>query len=167
MLPPPPHLSGDADLSENAILLDGLTHWLPNQILNKMDQLSMAHGVEARVPFLDTRIWDLLIRVPAALMLDGGNKTLLRRAMARERIANADRPKHAFHLPVEGRRAGALAAMARAWLSGDQIRRFGVLKEPFVQRQLAALERGEFLASKRVVAMTALHMWLDANRCAL
>ena len=50
-LPPLEEAGGEANLSENGILLDGLTHWLPNQILNKMDQLSMAHGVEARVPF--------------------------------------------------------------------------------------------------------------------
>jgi asparagine synthase (glutamine-hydrolysing) len=37
------------------------------------------------------------------------------------------------------------------------------LNEPFIRDNVAALRRGEFLASKRLLAMVGLHMWLDAH----
>jgi asparagine synthase (glutamine-hydrolysing) len=46
------------------------------------DKVSMAHSLEARVPFLDNELVDLAVRIPSRLKhADGGGKRLLRQAM--------------------------------------------------------------------------------------
>lgn len=55
---------------------------LPGWILWKSDRLSMAHGVEARVPFLDHPLVELLARLPPQLKLNGlDEKYILKRSM--------------------------------------------------------------------------------------
>ena len=90
------------------------------------------------------------------------NKVLLRRVLARE-SPDSQRPKFAFHVQMEKRYKPSLEALCREWLSPAQIAKHGILKQDFVTESLADLDRGEFVASKRLVAMASLHMWLDAN----
>jgi len=158
---PPP--AGDMDLSLSNAMLETVETWLPYQILNKMDQLSMAHALEARVPFLDPRLYELLSHAPDSLLLTPEeNKVLLRRVLARE-SPDAQRPKFAFHVPMEKRYKPSLKALCREWLSPTEVSKYGILKQDFVTESLSDLDRGEFVASKRLVAMASLHMWLDAN----
>ena len=78
------------ELSLPDLMLDTVKTWLPYQILNKMDQLSMIHGLEARVPFLDPRIYDHLVTAPDSVFLEGReNKVLLRRVLERADGVNA------------------------------------------------------------------------------
>jgi asparagine synthase (glutamine-hydrolysing) len=155
---------GPIDLSLSGLMLETIKTWLPYQILNKMDQLSMIHGLEARVPFLDPRIYDHLLTAPEDAFIDGKeNKVLLRRVLEAAGGVNARRPKFAFHVPVEERYRGELELLCRDWLGHDITSRYGILDEAFVRDNVAALRQGEFLASKRLVAMIGLHMWLEAH----
>jgi asparagine synthase (glutamine-hydrolysing) len=161
-LPPPPP-ANDMDLGLPNTMLETVRTWLPNQILNKMDQLSMAHGLEARVPFLDPRLYEHMANAPDALILNGsGNKIILRGVLKRNG-GESERPKFAFHVPMEKRYKPALEKLCRQWLSADVTGKYGILKQPFIDENLAYLERGEFVASKRLVTMACLHMWLDAH----
>jgi asparagine synthase (glutamine-hydrolysing) len=155
----------DADLSLSGLLRNAFDTWLPNQILNKMDQLSMAHGLEARVPYLDPEIYELLVGVPDELLLARDrNKILLRDLVRREGLAIADRPKLAFHLPVERLYAEELECLADDWLSDDVLRSHGIVKPTLAKASLELLRHGDFVASKQVVAMIGLHMWLESER---
>ncbi|WP_026416502.1 asparagine synthase (glutamine-hydrolyzing) [Actinomadura oligospora] len=75
----------------------GLTRWL-GALLDRKDRMSMAVGLEVRVPFADHRLAEYLFNVPAELKAHGGiEKALLRRATADllpEEIVN--RPKSAY-----------------------------------------------------------------------
>jgi asparagine synthase (glutamine-hydrolysing) len=152
------------DLSLSDLMLETIKTWLPYQILNKMDQLSMIHGLEARVPFLDPRLYDHLLTAPDRAFIDGpNNKVLLRRALDSAGGVNANRPKFAFHVPVEQRYRGELERLCHEWLGHDITARYGILNEAFVRENVAALRQGEFLASKRLLTMVGLHMWLEAH----
>jgi asparagine synthase (glutamine-hydrolysing) len=160
----PASKEGPIDLSLADLMLETIKTWLPYQILNKMDQLSMIHGLEARVPFLDPRLYDHLLTAPDAAFIDGkDNKVLLRRALETAGGVNARRPKFAFHVPVEQRYRGELERLCQDWLGHDITSRYGILNEAFVRENVAALRQGEFLASKRLLAMVGLHMWLEAH----
>ena len=57
-------------------------YYLPDDILNKSDRMSMAHSLEVRPPFLDHRIVEFAARLPQNLKIRGGTlKFLLRRLM--------------------------------------------------------------------------------------
>lgn len=151
-------------LTLSSLMAETVRTWLPYQILNKMDQLSMVHGLEARVPFLDPQLYVHLLSAPDKLFLSGSdNKVLLRKVLERAGGVNANRPKFAFHVPIEQRHGAELESMSVEWLSDDQISRHGILKKQYVAKNIQALRAGEFLASKRLVTMIGLHMWLDAN----
>ena len=160
----PPAREVPMDLSLPDLMLDTVKTWLPYQILNKMDQLSMVHGLEARVPFLDPRIYEHLLTAPESVFIEGHeNKVLLRRVLERAGGVNARRPKFAFHMPIEERYRGELESLCDEWLAHDVTSRYGILNEGFIRANVTALRRGEFLASKRLLAMVGLHMWLDAH----
>lgn len=77
----------------------------------EVDRMSMAHSVEARPPFLDHKLWEFCAGLPPALKLAaGGNKLLLRKAMA-GRLPRA----------VRARRKRGLATPHAAWWRRDRL----------------------------------------------
>lgn len=60
-----------------------LQYWLPGDILQKADRMSMAHSLELRVPFLDWDVFELARKLPVRLKLSGfTTKYILRKAAA-------------------------------------------------------------------------------------
>ena len=163
---PPPRPAGDMDLTLASTMLETVRTWLPNQILNKMDQLSMAHGLEARVPFLDPRLYEHMADAPDELILNGKESKVVLRGVLKRNGGESERPKFAFHVPMEKRYKPALEALCREWLSDSVTKKYGILKRGFIDENMAHLANGEFLASKRLVTMACLHMWLDAHATA-
>jgi len=92
--------------------------WLPNDLLTKADRCLMAHGVEGRVPFLDTAVADLAFRLPDNLKIQGRmGKVLLRRWLDQALpMAQAFSKKRGFTVPVgewiasQGAKLGPLLA---------------------------------------------------------
>jgi asparagine synthase (glutamine-hydrolysing) len=76
--------------------------WLPDDLLIKADKMTMANGLELRVPFLDHKMVEFAATLPSASKTGGkGGKTLLRSAM-RGVLPDAiiDRPKKGFPIPL-------------------------------------------------------------------
>lgn len=72
---------GGTELSR-ILRIDTSCH-LPNDLMIKNDRMTMAHSVEARVPFTDTELYRFMVTVPDGLKLPGlKKKNLLRKAMA-------------------------------------------------------------------------------------
>lgn len=94
-----PRLPGEnpADQRMRETLYMGLTRWLP-MLLDRKDRLSMAHGLEVRVPFCDHRLVEYVWNVPWAMKnLGGREKGLLRAAVSDMLPADiVDRPKSMY-----------------------------------------------------------------------
>lgn len=88
-------------------------------VLTKVDAMSMAHGLEVRVPLLDRRIMDFAGRCSTKLLLpkNGPRKFLLRRAAellgAPESVLNAK--KKGFNVPIAKMLRNELAPLANYW----------------------------------------------------
>ncbi len=93
-----------------------LKHWLPGDILTKVDRTSMAVGLEAREPLLDHRLIEFCATLPVGMRLHAGQgKWLMKKAM--EPYLPKDilyRPKMGFVTPISAWFRGALAAEASA-----------------------------------------------------
>lgn len=91
-------------------------HWLPGDILTKVDRTSMAVGLEAREPLLDYRLVEFAATLPVAMRLRGGEgKWLMKKAL--EPFLPRDilyRPKMGFVTPVSAWFRGPLADQAAA-----------------------------------------------------
>jgi asparagine synthase (glutamine-hydrolysing) len=77
-----------------------LQRYLRNQLLRDADVMSMAWGLELRVPFLDNKLFDTVRHIPAALRLRSG-KRLLAAAVPELPAWIANQPKRGFLLPIE------------------------------------------------------------------
>ncbi len=91
-------------------------HWLPGDILTKVDRTSMAVGLEAREPLLDYRLIEFAATLPVSMRIRGGQgKWVLKHAL--ERHLPRDilyRQKMGFVTPISAWFRGALAGDAKA-----------------------------------------------------
>jgi asparagine synthase (glutamine-hydrolysing) len=93
-----------------------IADWLPNDLLTKLDRCLMAHGVEGRTPFLDTRVAEFAFRLPDDLKVKKGlGKWLLRRWLE-DQMPTADSfaKKRGFAVPVAewiGKRGSTLGPL--------------------------------------------------------
>jgi len=131
-------LKGRLPPSEAALTLD-LLFWLPDDLLVKVDRCSMAHAVEARAPYLDHRVVELALRLPASLKIGpaGGKQVLrelLRRRLPPEAAAViAARPKHGFDVPLDAWLNGPLRASAEEFFSEAGLKNAPMLNAPYVR----------------------------------
>ena len=119
--------SGAPDPVDKALRLDA-TVMLVDDPVKRVDNMTMAWGLEARVPFLDHELAELAAKIPAPLKTASGGKGILR-DVARDVIPSEviDRPKGYFPVP------------ALKYLRGDSLRR---VRETLHSRR--ARERGLF-----------------------
>lgn len=95
----PEELPADPTLEDTVSRLE-LTHYMRNQLLRDSDVMSMAHGLELRVPFLDLPLLNTLTRIPAATRLQPGKRFLLQ-AVPEVPDWIANQPKRGFLFPFD------------------------------------------------------------------
>ncbi|MFI7412618.1 asparagine synthase (glutamine-hydrolyzing) [Streptomyces sp. NPDC049627] len=141
-----------------------LTRWL-RQLLHRKDRLSMAQGLEVRVPYCDHRLVQYAFDTPWALKsFDGREKSLLRAAgtgLAPSSVLH--RPKNhypATHHPDYNR---GLQELARDALSVEQVRALAdeTRIKPCLDTPPEQLQWGHRLRLERVVDLA---LWLDHHR---
>jgi asparagine synthase (glutamine-hydrolysing) len=86
----------------NDILLSDMRLVLPNDMLTKVDRMSMAHGLEIRNPFLDVNVVDFLFTLPDDFKVDRGMRKKLLQDTFRDLLPSAlyNRPKKGFEVPL-------------------------------------------------------------------
>src|SRR5215218_8575077 len=136
--------------------------YLADDLLVKTDRMSMAHSIEARVPFLDPVVADLALALPSRhKVLGASTKRLLRRAVAplvpRE-VARG--PKRGFSIPAAAWLRGPLLPFAREVLSADALRAGGVFEPRTVARVLERHASGREDLSRQLWGLMAFTLWL-------
>ncbi len=152
---------GADDPVDKALRLDS-TVMLVDDPVKRVDNMTMAWGLEARVPFLDYRVAELSARIPSRFKLGDGGKQVLKEA-ARQVIPHAviDRPKGYF--PVPGLKH--LQGRTRDWvrellLDGGNDR--GLFNRASLERLLAHPEEDLTpLRGSRLWQLAALNLWLN------
>jgi asparagine synthase (glutamine-hydrolysing) len=137
--------------------------YLVDDLLVKTDRMSMAHSLEARVPFLDAHVAELALALPTPLKVRGlAKKRLLRRAVAplvpREIVRGR---KRGFSIPAAAWLRGPLVPFAREVLSPERLRGQGVLDPRAAERVLARHVTGEEDLSRQLWGLMCLSLWLD------
>jgi asparagine synthase (glutamine-hydrolysing) len=129
--------------------------------LNYTDKMSMAVGVEARVPLLDLDLVDFAARIPPELKQRGPvGKWVFKKAM--EPYLPHDvvhRPKTGFGAPLRTWMRGDLRALADDLLDAGSLRRRGIFDPAGVANLRAANDAGRADASFTLFAMMAIELW--------
>lgn len=128
---------------QRAMLEDGL-HYLPDDILAKVDRAAMAVGLETRVPFLDHELIALAWSFPPALLWHDGKGKWPLRALLEHYVPRAliERPKIGFGIPLAAWLRGALREWAEDLLDETRLRQEGFLDAQRVRRVWEAFLRG-------------------------
>ncbi|MEZ5659058.1 MAG: asparagine synthase C-terminal domain-containing protein [Burkholderiaceae bacterium] len=92
--------------------------YMTDDVLVKVDRMSMAHSLEVRSPLLDYRVLEFAARLPDALKLgDGRGKRVLRHLAARRLPAEIlHMPKRGFSMPIAQWLRSDLRDAGEAWL---------------------------------------------------
>ena len=128
---------GACDPVDMALRLD-TTVMLVDDPVKRVDNMTMAFGLEARVPFLDHELVELAARIPARHKLAHGGKGVLKEA-ARKVIPAAviDRPKGYFPVPALKYLQGSVLERVRDALNSQAARERGLFRRDYVDMLLA------------------------------
>jgi asparagine synthase (glutamine-hydrolysing) len=147
----------------NRRLRADLTTTLVDEMLTKVDRMTMAAGLEARVPFLDRALVEWAFRQPGRYKVRGGlGKRLLRRALAPALPRAARRPKHGFDVPLGDWLRGPLRPMLLDTLTPEALRRRGLVRADAVERMIRAHLKGRGDYSRKIFTLLVLEEWLRA-----
>ncbi|PYS36719.1 MAG: asparagine synthase (glutamine-hydrolyzing) [Acidobacteria bacterium] len=121
-----------------------IKNYLPNDILTKVDRMSMAHSIEARVPLLDHKFVEFAATIPPELKLNGKtSKYIFKKAM--EGILPNEilyRPKRGFAIPLGRWFRGQLSSYVRDLLLSRTSRQRGIFRKPYIERLIEMNDRG-------------------------
>jgi asparagine synthase (glutamine-hydrolysing) len=134
--------------------------FMQEDLLMKVDRMTMAHGLEARVPYLDQSLVELTAGfAPQVLLKDRKTKAVLRDHAAKLLPpAITQRKQHGFIVPLTDWFAGDFAAYAADLLSPENTRRRGLLDPGEVSGHLAAFQQtGE--GSRLIWNLVLLELW--------
>ena len=154
--------------TENAELLARLQDvdigtYLTDDLLVKTDRMSMAHSLEARVPFLDATVADLCSHLPTSAKIRGmEKKRVLRRAAEPLLPRSITRGrKRGFSMPAAAWLRGPLAGFARDVLAPDRVRREGYFDARRVTGLLDAHMAGREDLSRQLWCLMMFSLWRD------
>ncbi|MFJ5997736.1 N-acetylglutaminylglutamine amidotransferase [Streptomyces sp. NPDC092370] len=147
-----------------ALRLD--THvMLVDDPVKRVDNMTMAWGLEARVPFLDHELVELAAACPPELKLADGGKGVLKEAGRKLLpLEVVDRPKGYFPVPAIMHMAGPVLERVREALEAPEAKRRGLFQESYVARLLAAPDEHRTKRGANALWQIALlEIWLQTH----
>ncbi|MEV5149498.1 N-acetylglutaminylglutamine amidotransferase [Streptomyces sp. NPDC052727] len=147
-----------------ALRLD--THvMLVDDPVKRVDNMTMAWGLEARVPFLDHELVELAAACPPELKLADGGKGVLKEA-GRKLLPHevVDRPKGYFPVPAIRHMAGPVLRRVREALEAPEARHRGVYRDAYVTELLKAPDEHRTRRGANALwQIAALEIWLQTH----
>ena len=154
-----------ADSFLDAVLRLDVTTLIVDDPVKRVDNMTMAWGLEARVPFLDHQLVELAARCPPALKLREQGKYPLK-AIARGIVPDGviDRPKGYFPMPALKYVRGAFLDFMRGILDSSVCRNRGVYERGYVEGLLAAPDMHlTRIRGNKLWHLAALELWLQRH----
>jgi len=147
------------------VLRFDVTTLIVDDPVKRVDNMTMAWGLEARVPFLDHELVELAMRMPPELKLMSGGKHILKN-IARGLIPDAviDRPKGYFPMPALKYVRGDFLNFMRDILNSEACLKREVFDRAYVDQLLAAPDQYfTKLQGSKLWHMALLELWLQLN----
>ncbi|WFE53736.1 N-acetylglutaminylglutamine amidotransferase [Micromonospora sp. WMMD1155] len=152
-----------ADTALDAALRQDSQVMLVDDPVKRVDNMTMAWGLEARVPFLDHEVVELAAACPPALKLAHGGKGVLK-AASRGIVPDEviDRPKGYFPVPAIRHLSGPLLDDVRDALTAQSARDRGLFRKDYLEELLDAPNaRRTTLGSNALWQLGLLELWLQ------
>lgn len=137
--------------------------YLVDDILFKVDRMSMGNSLEARTPFLDYRVVEFAAGLPSHLKLNGlKTKYLLKQCMALKlppEIIN--RKKEGFSIPMKNWLKQELHQLMQDVLSPERIKKGGLFNVPYIEKLKSEHLKGIANHSHQLWSLMVFEIWKD------
>lgn len=157
-----PLTTGDNLLSE--FLEYDLTTRFVGEYLPKVDGGTMLHALEARSPFLDTKLWDFAATLPFSLRLRNQNLKAVLREIVRRRISPelAEGKKRGFSVPVQRWLAGRWKDHFLELMEDSLLEKEGWIRSKNIRKMMGHAERQNW-APRQLWFILVLESWLRSE----
>ena len=154
---------GDQGEFQSDVLWSYLRTYCMDQVLAKVDRMSMAHGLEVRAPFLDAEIVEFVQSLPYEYKFRGmSGKYILKRLMQGRLPPHIlHRRKRGFAIPIGTWLQHDLRSFMRETLSKEQLARSGVFEERVVERLMNEHEQGRADHRKKLWTILVFQLWYE------
>ena len=154
-----------ADDFVNRVLALDVTTLIVDDPVKRVDNMTMAWGLEARVPFLDQALVELAIQVPPEIKLKSGGKHVLKsiaRGMLPDKVI--DRPKGYFPVPALKYVRGEVLEFMREVLESSACRERGLLRREQIEFLLSSPDQHLTpIKGNKLWHLALLEFWLQRN----
>jgi len=155
----------EADEYLDRVLAVDVTTLIVDDPVKRVDNMTMAWGLEARVPFLDTQLVELAASMPPEMKLPNGGKHVLKelsRGFLPDSVVN--RSKAYFPMPALKYVRGEFLAFMKGILLSDTAKQRGLYNPAYVEKILANPEEYHTrLQGSKLWHLAALELWLQQN----
>jgi asparagine synthase (glutamine-hydrolysing) len=136
---------------------------LVDDMLTKVDRMSMAHSLEVRVPLLDHRLVEWMSQVPSDLKVRRLNLKYLLKQVARDLLPPGivNRRKAGFHVPIPGWLKQELRPLVEEQLGAATITRQGIFDPDYVAALLDEHRTGRNNWSRNIWGLLIFGLWYD------
>jgi asparagine synthase (glutamine-hydrolysing) len=143
--------------------------YLPEDILVKVDRMSMAHSIESRVPLLDNEVVEYAARLPAAVKIRNGRRKHILKEAASGLVPSQilDRRKQGFGVPIDVWFRTSPRDLFADVLLSPRARQRGYFETRFIERLVREHATGRRDHAARLWALLVFELWhrryLDAR----
>ncbi|MFM9008261.1 MAG: asparagine synthetase B family protein, partial [Bacteroidota bacterium] len=152
----------DLSPSEEQAFFD-LEHYLPDDLLTKIDRATMKHSIEARVPFLDNDLVSFALNLDDKLKIKGGQSKYILKKVLFSHLDQSlfDRPKSGFSIPLVRWLKSDLKYLVEKYLSEEMILKSNLVDPEYVNRLIKEYQSGMHHLFNRIWALVVLHRWME------
>ena len=155
------NIPNEKDLLNKMLYLE-MKFFLIDHNLNYTDKMSMAHGVEVRVPFLDKELLEFSCTIPTHLKLKGmTTKYILKKVMEKYLPHEVIyRPKSGFGAPVRQWITQDMDATIQNYLSKENTEKRGLFSHENIQQLIENNKKGKVDASYTIWSLLSIESWM-------
>jgi asparagine synthase (glutamine-hydrolysing) len=137
-------------------------YFLPDDILNKADRMSMAHSLEVRPPFLDHRIVEFAATLPASLKIRGSRQKVLLKELMRDKLPQSvlRRKKVGFDIPAHDWLRGCLRSLMTEVLLDGASEHSGLFRREVIETYIQQHLERKANVGYHLWGLMVLFMWM-------
>ena len=159
-----PNLVGCDDVQKMMVL--DMLHYLPDDILTKVDRAAMSNSLETRAPYLDHRVVEFAWNLPQSLKLHNGETKWALRQVLYRYVPRAliERPKMGFSIPIDVWLRGPLKEWAEDLLNEARLKREGFFNYALVHQKWREHLSGRRNWQNHLWDVLMFQSWLNENK---
>jgi len=142
-----------------------MLHYLPDDILVKVDRASMAASLELRVPLLDHRVVELAWKIPEEIKTNGTDGKVILRKILADYIPRQlfERPKMGFGIPLSDWMRGPLSTWIEDLINPGMVKKHDILSSDIVWKIWQEHRSGSQDWGYWLWDLVSLQAWLEEN----